>query len=484
MSWIVTVPDIDAEDVPIEVKHGNILDAVLGAWGDMEIDLKGEAEMRRCGVSEEVVRMVRDRDRSWISKNPESVWDHKPLSNWENFIAYKELSRGVTEGFCRDAMHIENKAFEFKDGYLALGSFYPGSFQERTAPVARSILDGLHENQDDLAEDDDSVVCLPNGSLVEELVTEHMPWLKQALDSIPEWANDTTPVSLYLVVDSDYNAIILRQIRREEIERLTPGPEFPFQEGEQYMVPMAAIAPWIGVTMHTTPGCIRTSVPNWAKCTPVSVAYIYHERKGEEERHLEVPIRDGSFAPSSYLVYEDPVAEDGTLRLPVAWCNTYEHRTLVPRFDLDKRLIADVDWITFFTQKEDDVAFITVQEARRTGIVDLQVGLWAELDPGTNGWKHTPVDAHRYEGTSLVSYTLELDPEETKEEKMLVYALGEEICRIDRKTQELKVGLTRGDAVVKAIQKKVQAVLPRLNSALKKVDKNSIKIFLSVNLKF
>ena len=458
MSWIADVPGIADEDVPVLTKHESIFDWVLGAWGGVAVNLVGEEQMRRCGVSEGIVRMVQDGDRAKLNDHPEVIWDSKPLTEYENFIQFEENSSGLSDVFCREEMHIRNKAFEFKDGYLALGSFYPGSFEGRTAPMARSFLDGLHQNQDELAEDD-SVVCIPNGPIVEELVTTHMPWLKQALSSIPGWDSDDASVSLYLVVDSDYNAIILRQVRRDEIDRLAPGFEVPCQEGEECMIPIVAVAPSMGVTMHTTPGCI-VDVPDWARFSPVSVAYIYKERRPAELRHLEVPSRDGSFTPASYLLYENPVDEGGTLRLPVAWANTFEHRAFTPRFDLDRKLIADLDWITFFTQEEDDAAFITVDEAKDAGIVNLQVGFWAELDAGTNMWKHTAVDAHRYEGNSIVSYTLELDAEETREHKMQVYALGEQICRIDLETRELNLGvLTRGEAVVAAIKKKVHAVL-------------------------
>ena len=458
MSWIRDVPGIADEDVPIPTKQQRIYEAALGAWGSMAVSLVGEEAMRRCGVSEEVARMVLYRDRTKLNDHSEVIWDRNHLTNSEDFIQIEESSSSLSDMFCREEMHIRNKAFEFKDGYLALGSFYPGSFERRTLPEMRNFLDGLHQNQDELAEDD-SVVCIPNGPIVEELVTKHMPWLKQALSSIPEWDNDDAPVSLYLVIDSDYNAIILRQIRREEIERLTNGSEFPSQEGMDFMIPMAAVAPSMGVTMHATPGC-ADDVPDWARFTPVSVAYVYKERRSEENRHFEVPTRDGSFAPGSYLLYENPVTEGSTLRLPVAWANTFEHRAFVPRFDLNGRLVADTNWLTFYIQEEGNVAFITVEEARNAGIVHMEVGLWAELDVGTNVWRHTAVDAHLHQGNSVVSYTLELDPWITKRENIQVYALGKEICRIDRRTRELNVGvLTRGDDLVAAIQKKVTSVL-------------------------
>ena len=457
MSWIVNVPGIADKDVPILTKHDRIFDWVLGAWGGVEVDLVGEEEMRRCGVSEEIVQAVQNHKMTSDMFPRELIWCENPFTDSDYYIRFQEMSSGVGETFCREAMHIKNKAYEFKDGYLALGSFYPGSFEERAVPVPRSILDALHKTQDNLAVVD-AVVCVPNAPIVETLATVHMPWLTRMVgNAYSQLVDNDDPVTMYLVIDSDYNAILLRQMRRVEIESLVSYDGFPFQEGEEYMIPMGAIAPSMGVTMFTNPGCVH-GVPNWARFTPVTAVHIYKERRSEEKRHLEVPTRDGIFTLGSYVLYENPVSEGGTLRLPVAWGNTQRHTALTPRLDLNRRLVADMEWMTFFTQEDEDMEFITADQARDMGIVDLEVGFWSELDPDTKGWRHTAVDAHLHNGNSVVSYTLELHVERTREEEVQVYELGKEICRIDGKTRELNVGLARANDLAAAITRKVQVV--------------------------
>ncbi len=454
MSWIADVPGVvEAHGNPEEVQ-ALIFAHALQQWVAQDPGTGKEEDMRRNGVDEQTLARLAAKNAAGVELHGERFRDDAwgAVINYPTDIRLDTLPQIVTQTFCHSGMHIATKAFEFKNGFLTFGTFYPGLFRERGRPMPRTFLDNLHATQDDLA-DGDEVVAINNAEIVKDLAYTHMPWLGAMIDEVERRHPPPTPMTL--VIDSDYNALLLRGIRGDELERYARG--FAFDEGEEYLIPMGAIAPWIGVTMWAVPAQIETDPPRNA-LTPVLWVHLY-DRKDP----VSVPERDGSFRLHSYLKYENKVESGRPERLPVYCGGSGSFITLVPRFDRNRELVADMDWMTVHGQREGHegpAQFLSPQQVKAENLVKFELGIWAELDYDKNRWRHTATMAHWHKGDERISCVLELDSALTTANEMITFKCGPVAFKIDKPTDRLSQGdLVRGDDVMEAIWNKVESSL-------------------------
>ena len=385
----------------------------------------------------------------WDVINPEVFHDQERFESVGGMPLRRPGINGLT--YCtwlRPEMQLTTSAFEFYDGYLALGTFAKDvAFEKRMNPV-------------DERDIDQQVASAGPGALRMfkergdvEFFLKNIPWLKYPLQDLGNRYPGRT-VRMTVIVDADHNAILLRTIEKDEII----GKGFEEVEGADegsYFIPMAAVAPHMGATLIADASVHDTSF------TPVVWVHTFRER--QEHTVYE---KDGSFDVVGYLHYQDTLSANESTRLPTHMGFPGFYISMVPRLDADQDVHMDMDSITCHHIKGPygHDALLGPQKAIEDGgkRIFFELGLFAILDHDSNSWKHTYLDVHWYYGKGRYSYTLVEDPlQYTTHGGAMVFATGYEICSIDAATSVLtRNELLSGEALMDMLMDKIQRTLP------------------------
>jgi hypothetical protein len=442
MSWISSVAGSSDELVYFKV---------LDEWVAADDPNTSKAdEMRRNGVNEKTIARQVAQPHStdpYSEVIRDDAWAHELGIDANTKL--EPMSQSIQNSFLHTGMQIATRAFEFRGGYLAFGTFYTGTFRERANPMKRTTLDQLHAQA---ARTGDQVVVLSNPLLIADLTSRRMPWLSEMVDTVRKAYPSTT---MTLVIDSDYNGLLMRSISHDEIENF--GQPLAFDKDEEYMVPMGAIAPWLHATMWSTPSVID-SHEHGTSLTPVMWVHLYEGHKEDS-----TPERDGAFNLASYLKYENVVRSNHTERMPVYFGGERSIVTLVPRFDRNEELVMDMDWITFFRQRAGHTGpamMLSPKVVREEQLAEFELGLWAGLDIDNDRWRHTAVSVHWHQGNKRISCGLKVDLDITSRNQVPTYKSGPVIYTIEKSTSRLSQGdLVRAEDILMEVKAKAERIL-------------------------
>ena len=195
--------------------------------------------------------------------------------------------------------------------------------------------------------------------------------------------------------------------------------------------------------------------------TLTAVVWSHHYDPHDNEESIEA--RDGDYLLKMFLLYEDCLKGDSHERLPTQMGFYGYFYTFMPRFDLNKEIVMDLEWVTFhdsLTTTEGFKRFLHPYVAYKEKLIVFDLGLFAELNERTNTWMHSLVDVSYYTEEGRTTHMLELSPKLTEVTSKKSYTTGKEVCRIDRETGALRiVDLARGDDLMHGVRAKILETL-------------------------
>jgi len=357
-----------------------------------------------------------------ITEHPETYHDPERFASLALQPFQKPDVNALTRNtWLRPGMQLQNVAFEFKDGYLGAGTFFPSDFFKRSLPISLTAL---------VAATNLAPVTVFREDREIVLLLDHMPWLKHGMEGlrVQHYRTFTHRPQMFLIVDADGNALIMREIAHEEI-RSKDGNEdiLELHQNEKYMVAMAAIGRFAGITLYTDPDIDEVAF------TPVVWVHVFEEQRPENTFE-----DDGSFNPVAYIHYQSAFGDGSRVRLPTHLGHPGFFLTLIPRLDAHGAELMDLHSITaVWTSRAVGHWSLIGPQAAIHGTarhVVYELGVFALLDQEANWWTHTYVDVGWWTDDHVRTFGLKLDREYMQEHNSDVpfITTGMEVCTISR----------------------------------------------------
>ena len=362
-----------------------------------------------------------------ITEHPETYYDSERFAPWNLDPFEKPDVNALTRNtWLRPGMQLRNVAFEFNDGYLGAGTFFPSDFSGRSVPISiTALVAATNLAPVTVFREDREIVHLLN----------HMPWLKHGMEGlrVGHYRTFTHRPQIFLIVDEEGNALIMREIAHEEIRSKDVDVNVvELHRNEKYMVAMAAIGRFAGITIYTDPNIDEVAF------APVVWVHVFEEQ--QPENRFE---DDGSFNPIAYIHYQSTFGNGGRARLPTHIGHPGFFMTLIPRLDAHGDELMDLHSITivWMTRPIGHWSLIGPQAAihGKAQHVIYELGVFALLDKEANWWTHTFVDVGWWSADSIRTFGLKLDREYMREHNSDVpfITTGMEVCTIDRDNEYL-----------------------------------------------
>ena len=288
---------------------------------------------------------------------------------------------------------------------------------------------------------------------------DHMPWLKHGMEGlrVGHYRTFTHRPQIFLIVDAEGNALIVREIAHEEIRsKDVDGNVVELHQNEKYMVAMAAIGRFAGITIYTDPDIDEVAF------APVVWVHVFEAQVPENTFE-----DDGSFNPIAYIHYQSTLDNGSRVRLPTHLGHPGFFLTLIPRLDAHGAKLMDLHSITvvWMTRAVGHWSLVGPQAAihGKAQQVIYELGVFALLDQEANWWTHTFVDVGWWSHDSVRTFGLKLDQKYMQEHDSDVpfITTGMEVCTISRDNEH---ALTRheGESVLalrSVLQGKIEMVM-------------------------